>query len=175
MKNYDMLNKHKLTLMSSSLLAVAALFFSGCWKSEIKDKESKLVVINVLDKDYYDDCHIAGSVNIPFGEVEDRITSLNKKDQHVIYCSNYACTAAPFTAGIMKKAGFENVSVFHGGIVQWHQKGYPCTGPATMEYLQDSNEKLNEDEPLDEQEHSEITDLTAEQLLEKMKESNLLS
>ena len=36
-----------------------------------------------------------------------------------------------------------------------------------MSYLQDVNDKLDEDEPLDEQEHSGIVDITAEELKTK--------
>lgn len=175
MKKYDMIDKYKLTLLSASLFVVTAMFFSGCWKSETKDKESKLVVINVLDKDYYEDCHITGSINIPFEELEERVKKMNKKDSYVFYCSNYACTAAPFSAKMFKDAGVEQVSVYHGGMVEWYQNKLPYTGPAQRSYLQESNEKLEDDEPLDEQAHAEIKDITADQLLSMMKSAKLLS
>lgn len=175
MKKYDIIDKYKLTLLSSSLLVFSTVFFSGCWKSEAEDKKSKLVVINVLDKDYYDDCHITGSVNIPFEELDDRVKGMNKKDSYIFYCSNYACTAAPFSAKMFKDAGVDNVAVYHGGMVEWYQNKYPYTGSAKKSYLQDINEKLEEDEPLDEQAHAEIKDITADQLLSMMKSAKLLS
>lgn len=175
MKKYDMINKYNLTFLSSSLLFLAAIFFSGCWKFETKDKESQLVVVNVLDKDYYDDCHITGSINIPFEDLEERVKGMNKKDAYVFYCSNYACTAAPFSAKMLKDAGFEQVSVYHGGMVEWYQHKYPYTGAAEKSYLQDSNDKLEEDEPLNEKDHAKIKDITAEELLSMMKNAKLLS
>ena len=125
-----------------SLIIFATIFLSGCWK---KAAESKLVVINVLDAANYDDCHITGSINIPFESLEDQMKSLNKKDQYVLYCSNYACSAAPFAANMMKEAGFENVRYYHGGIAEWYQKGLPYTGNAQMIYLKEENEPLEGD------------------------------
>ena len=175
MKKYDMINKYKLTLLSTSIFVVATMFFSGCWKSETKDKSSNLVVINVLDKDYYDDCHITGSINIPFEDVETHMKNMDKKKHYVFYCSNYACTAAPFSAKMLKDAEFEHVFVYHGGIVEWYQHKYPYTGPAEKSYLQDSNDKLDMDEPLNGQDHDAIIDINAEKLLSMMKDAKLLS
>ena len=177
MKKHDMLFKHKLTFLNSSLLIFTTLFFSGCffWNSDKKVNESKLIVINVLDKDYYDDCHITGSINIPFEDLENNINTMNKKDMYVIYCSNYACTAAPHCAKMMKEAGIENVTVLHAGIVGWYQLKYPYIGEAKMSYLEETNKKLYADEPVDECDNSCINDISAEELKLKMIEAGLLS
>ncbi|OGB86533.1 hypothetical protein A3J41_01415, partial [candidate division TM6 bacterium RIFCSPHIGHO2_12_FULL_38_8] len=127
-----------------SLIVCSIFFLSGCWSSSTSSP--KLVVINVLDPDYYHDCHIAGSINIPFEQIDEQIKTLSKKDRYVLYCSNFACTAAPFAAQMMYNSGFEHVSFFPGGIVQWYQKGYPCTGPAQMAYLKEENEPLGDDD-----------------------------
>lgn len=167
MKKY-MLFKLKIAFLGLPL-AVMAMFFSGCWKSDSRNKASKLVVINVLDKDYYDDCHITGSVNVPFEELEDRVKSMNKKDSYVFYCSNYACTAAPFSAKMLKDAGAENVFAYHGGMAEWYQNKYPYTGLAQKSYLNDANSKF------DDEDHAEIKNITADQLLSMMKSAKLLS
>lgn len=172
MKKYDMINKNKLTLLSVSLVGVSALFLAGCgWFSSKKEEVAPgLVVINVLDKDYFDDCHITGSINVPFDDLEKKISSLNKQSEYVVYCSNYACTAAPHSAKMLKDADFDQVSVYHGGIVEWHQKGYPCTGPAQKEYLKEANE------PMDDEDHSDdMVSVTADELKTKMIEAGLLS
>jgi len=142
MKNYAIVNV-KNSKFFFSLIVFATFFLSGCWSSKTED--SKLVVINVLDAANHEDCHMTGSINIPFENLEDQMKSLNKKDRYVLYCSNYACSAAPFAANMMKEAGFENVRFFHGGIADWYQKELPCTGKAQMEYLKEENEPLSED------------------------------
>ena len=169
MKKYDILLDvalKNIKFLSFSLIVCSLLVLSGCWSSS--NNQSKLIIINVLDPDYYQDCHIPGSINIPFEKFEDRMKTLNKKDSHVLYCSNFACTAAPFAANLLQASGFENVALLPGGIVQWYQKGYSYTGPATMEYLQEENE------PFEGEEHPGIQMLTAEALKAKMTEAKLL-
>lgn len=157
MKKYDILTVVKSAKFFTFSLIFCSLFvFAGCWNSSIDS--SKLVVINVLDPDYYQDCHITGSINIPFEHIEERMKSLSKKDSYVFYCSNYACTAAPFAAEMLKNSGFADVSVFPGGIVQWYQKGYPCTGRAAKDYLKDENE------PLSDEDHAGINIISADEL-----------
>lgn len=143
-------------LLGFSLIVCSLMLFAGCWSSS--NNHSKLVVINVLDPEYHQDCHMTGSINIPFEQFEERMKSLDKKDRYVLYCSNFACTAAPYAAELLHKAGFEDVSLFPGGIVQWYQKGYPCTGPAKMDYLKEENE------PMDEENHPGIKLLTPDEL-----------
>ena len=55
-------NKSKKQLFVISLIC-GALCFAGCFN---KSDNPGLMVINVLEKDYFDDCHISGSVHIPF-------------------------------------------------------------------------------------------------------------
>ena len=165
MKNCGIFKMNTLKLFFSAFILPVALLLSGCWKSA--DKSSSLVIINVLDKNYFDDCHITGSVHIPFEDLEKRMSSMSKDDQYVFYCSNYACTAAPFSAKMFKDAGFKNVYLYPGGIVEWYQKGYPCQGPAKMEYLKEDNEPLGEED-------EDVPVLTPAELKSKMEKFNLL-
>ena len=162
MKKYDILTVVKNTKFFAFSLIVCSIFFlAGCWGSSTNS--SKLVVINVLDPDYFQDCHMTGSINIPFEQLEERMKTLNKKDQYVFYCSNYACTAAPFAAEMFKSAGFEDIAFFPGGIVQWYQKGYPYTGPAQKDYLKEENESLGDED------HPGVKIISADDLKEALK------
>ena len=54
----------------SMVLGFLTFFLSGCVSSEKKEIDApKLLVINVLDKALYDDCHITGSIHVPFDQV----------------------------------------------------------------------------------------------------------
>ena len=152
-QSYDQSSQQNSRFFIASFLLAAMLVLAGCWSSA-----TKLVVIDVLDPENHQDCHITGSINIPFEQFEDRIKTMSKKDSYVLYCSNYACTAAPFCAQLLKDAGFQDVGVFHGGIVQWYQKGYPYTGQAQKSYPQEENEQM---EAVD---HPGIKDISAEDL-----------
>jgi rhodanese-related sulfurtransferase len=149
-----------------SLIVCSLAILAGCWGSTTQ--KSKLVMINVLDPDYYQDCHIAGSINIPFEQFEERAKTLDKNDCYVLYCSNHACTAAPFCASFLKDAGFKDVSLLPGGIVEWYQKGYPCTGNATKEYLKEV------DEPLGDLDHPGVKELSADDLKQAMIQEKLI-
>src|SRR5260221_674614 len=75
----------------------------------MKLKKSDLIVINVLDKNLYDDCHIKGSINVPFGEIKEYASKIDKSTPVVVYCSNYQCTASGAAAKMLQDMGFENV------------------------------------------------------------------
>lgn len=129
-----------------SLISFFALFLAGCFGTSDSSNSHEVVVVNVMDEKYYQDCHIKGSIHIPFDKFEDRIKSMNKNNEYVLYCSNYACTTSDFCVKIMKKAGFKNVFKYPGGIVEWYAKGYPVTGPCKMDYLKEENDKFDDEE-----------------------------
>lgn len=167
-KKYDIVHSKYSTMVGYSLIIFAVTFLAGCWGSTEKSTEPKLVVINVLDPSYFEDCHIKGSINIPFEQIEEKIKTLDKNDHYVLYCSNYACTAAPFSAQQMQDAGFAHVELLPGGIVEWYQKGLPCNGPAQLQYLQEENQPLADDL------HGAVPVISSEQLFEKLKTAKLV-
>lgn len=135
----------------------------GCGEkaTEGSAKKSGVVVINVLDKDIYTDCHIAGSINVPFDQLDAALETIEKDADIVFYCSNPMCTSSEYAATKFKKAGFANVSVYEGGTAEWYQKGLPVEGPSTASYLRGSIES----QPCEER---GCTILTAEQLAQKL-------
>lgn len=113
------------------------MLLPGCWQSKKEEPvlRTGLVVVNVLDKDAYNDCHILGSINIPFENLESSMNTIDKNAEVVFYCSNPMCTASEYAAVQFQKAGFSNVSVFEGGTAEWFQKGLPVEGVACAPYL----------------------------------------
>ncbi len=116
------------------LLVTGLLFVGlpGCWNKEKKDG---LVVINVLDKELYDDCHIKDSINIPFEMIEEQAATIDKNAHIVIYCSNYQCSSSEYAARKLCDQGFCNVSVYEGGTAEWYQEGLPVEGSHKKAYL----------------------------------------
>ncbi len=71
----------------------------ACWpfskkSSTERTQQQSLYVINVLDKESYEDCRIAGSINVPFEQVETFAKDLDRTAEMVVYCANYMCTAS---------------------------------------------------------------------------------
>ena len=133
------------------------LLLPGCFGGSIKE-ESGLKVINVLDKKFYDDAHIPGSIQIPVMEVEARAKNWPKTTKIVVYCSNYKCSASGMIARKLKKIGFVDVFAYEAGMAGWKQAGLPVDGPAQEKYLKASNEKFSD------RKHDDVEDISTEDL-----------
>lgn len=152
-----------INLKMFSLISVSLLFLVGCNFFTPTKKEAQLVIINVLDKTEFDDCHIKGSIHIPFSEFEKKIASFDKNNHYVLYCADYACMSSGYCAKLLRDAKFDHVWEYSGGMVDWYQKGYPIEGSATEDYLKFKNINFNDEE-------NPILTITAEELLAKIKE-----
>ena len=146
-----------------SLMLLGSLFLAGCSLFTPAKKDAQLVIINVLDKPEFDDCHIKGSISVPFSEFENKVVSFDKNNHYVLYCADYACMSSAFCAKLLRDAKIEHVWEYAGGIVEWYQKGYPIEGPAQADYLKFENVNFNDEE------HASTT-MTAEELLVKIEE-----
>lgn len=128
-----------------------------------QQKKSGLVVINVLDKDLYDDCHIKGSINVPYENLEKFVQDLDKDSSEiVVYCSNYMCSTSGVAAKQLTQMGFKHVWAYEGGTAEWHQMGLPVEGTCKSSYL---SNKL----PATEHTDASVSVITAQQLAEKLK------
>lgn len=106
---------------------------TGCWSPA--DSEKKVIVLNVLDKALYDDCHIPGSVHVDFDKVERYVGTYPKDQAIVVYCSNYACMTSHFVVKKLQAKGYVNARVYAGGMAEWFLAGYPVEGAAQEAYL----------------------------------------
>jgi len=104
----------------------------ACWPGK---SYSGFLVVNVLSSQLYDDCHIKGSINVPFEELDSFIEVLDKDSRVVFYCSNYMCTSSGYAAKRLQEKGFENVWAYEGGTAEWFQMGLPVEGPCKQAYL----------------------------------------
>lgn len=102
------------------------------------------LVINVLGKDSYDDCHIKGSINIPGEELKSYAQTLDKNQHIVVYCGNYMCPASAMAWKTLTDLGFKNVWAYEGGMAEWYQMGFPVEGSCKENYLKQSYEKPSE-------------------------------
>ncbi|MBN1549664.1 rhodanese-like domain-containing protein [Candidatus Babeliales bacterium] len=148
------------------LLASLSVILLGCAVGKTIYNDSYLV-INVLDKKLFLDCHIKGSVSVPFDLVDDFATKVDKNVPVVFYCSNYSCTASGIARDRLKALGFTDVKAYEGGIAEWYQLGFPTEGPAQSGYLTGENER-----PLDYWDDADH--ITAETLHQHMVDYGLL-
>ncbi len=169
-----MIASNKQVAMVVMLTGVLTLL-PACWPFKKTQKEQDLYVINVLDKDTAQDCKIAGSLNVPFEEIESFAKDLNRKTELVVYCANYRCTASGSAAQKLKDMGFENVWAYEGGTAEWYQMGlaaegqYPVEGACQESYLAAINEKPAHEED------AGIPVIGIDELRQKMMAHGLLS
>jgi rhodanese-related sulfurtransferase len=112
---------------------VICVLTSGCWSSNKKARGP--LVINVLDKALYDDCHIPGSIQVDFDRVESHLKNTPKVREIIVYCSNSMCTASHFVVQKLLDVGYTNAKVYAAGMAGWFLAGYPVEGPAQAPYL----------------------------------------
>jgi len=111
------------------------------------DNNRKVIVINVLDGSYYDDCHIAGSINIPLRDIGRCEKEYEKDAEIIVYCAHELCTASTDALKALKEMGFTNVRAFEEGMAGWYQADLPVQGSCTLEYLAHQQTKEPETGP----------------------------
>jgi rhodanese-related sulfurtransferase len=66
--------------------------------------------------------HIAGALNLPVGELSDRLGELDRlKDERVVLVCRHDRRSAQ-AAALLEAAGFRQVSVLRGGMVRWNEE-----------------------------------------------------
>jgi rhodanese-related sulfurtransferase len=134
------------------------VLLTGCWQMQ----GPTLYVINVLDEKSYNECHITGSISVPYTQVMQWAATLPDKEvEIVVYCANYACTASEYATQQLLQDGFKNVFAYEAGMHDWHAKGYPEECPVESAYL------LQENSPPKEQ-IVDVPGITTQELYQKM-------
>lgn len=90
-------------------------------------REDHATVVDVRGPDEFEGAlgHIAVALNLPLGELPDRLTEIRaSRDRSVILvCKTDKRSAA--AADVLASAGFRDVSVLRGGMEQWNRDGRP--------------------------------------------------
>jgi len=114
----------------------------GCWPGKNKESVSKIedfAIVNVLGKDYYDDCHIKApnSIYVDYQKIDEIGNMIGKNAEVVLYCANYMCKASANARNKMLQMGYDPKKVFlyEGGAAEWFKKGFPVGGPCKKGYL----------------------------------------
>ncbi len=70
--------------------------------------------------------HIPGSLHVkPYGET---FSALEKHDDIVVYCSNLDCNASRSVIKKLLSLGYQKVSHYPGGLIDWEAAGLPLDG-----------------------------------------------
>jgi rhodanese-related sulfurtransferase len=81
-----------------------------------------MVILDVRTTEEYVIEHIEGAINIPVGELENRIEELDKKDDILVYCRTGSRSSRAVET--LTKNGFTKIFHMNGGIVAWKNAGF---------------------------------------------------
>jgi rhodanese-related sulfurtransferase len=78
------------------------------------------VVLEALDRKYYDDGHIPTARLLPPAEIDRAPAIVADKDQAIVlYCASATCRNSHQAAAHLERQGYRNVAVYSGGKADW--------------------------------------------------------
>lgn len=138
----------------------------------------QLHVVNVLAKEYYDDCHIMGSINVPHDNLKSKAASWSHDDTYVVYCARYECPLSTNAAKALHAMGFKHVYAYEAGMAGWYQAKLPYQGLAQEEYLNGKNDEpdtyLEDRHPNSEQRHFGLLKVDTFELKSMLEEAGII-
>ncbi|MBA3717750.1 MAG: molybdopterin biosynthesis protein MoeB, partial [Actinobacteria bacterium] len=92
---------------------------------DLLDGEAPLTLIDVRERDEWDEGHLPGATHIPRGSLESRIEQAvpDHSQRLLLYCGSGGRSA--FAVRTLQDLGYENVSSLAGGFTDWKRNGYP--------------------------------------------------
>jgi rhodanese-related sulfurtransferase len=102
---------------------------------EIVSGSDDFIVVNVLPKDVYGDCHIPGTTNIPVHKLEKVTRKWPKNRQIVVHCAGQDCPLSRYATELLQNLGFLNIKMFEGGLREWAAQGLQIKGLCRAGYL----------------------------------------
>jgi molybdopterin/thiamine biosynthesis adenylyltransferase/rhodanese-related sulfurtransferase len=108
-------------------------------KSEISEIDARdlqerngAVLVDVRERDEWEEGHIPGAVHIPRGFLESRIENAvpDRSSRVVLYCASGARSA--FGAKALTDLGYDDVSSLSGGFTDWKRNGYEVELPRLL-------------------------------------------
>ncbi|MBO9514138.1 MAG: MBL fold metallo-hydrolase [Variovorax sp.] len=94
-------------------------------KSRVEAQEDDLIVLDVRERDAYEDGHIPGARLLPRGQLELRVNQdLPDPTRRILACCElgYISTLA---AATLRSMGFARAVALDGGMKAWREAGYP--------------------------------------------------
>ena len=93
---------------------------------ELMNSDKAFKLVDVLDKEHYEQEHIKGAMSIPLDDVEKKAESLLKKnDLIVVYCGSFQCPASTHAAEKLISLGYKNVFDYEGGLKDYKEANLP--------------------------------------------------
>jgi len=87
------------------------------------------LILDVRSPEEFAEGHISGAINIPYTELEDRVSELGVEldDEVVVYCRSGR--RAGIAESALAELGYTNLRDLEGHINKWSEVGYPLETP----------------------------------------------
>ena len=96
-------------------------------------EEGEVAVVDVRERDEWEEGHLPRAVHIPRGNLESRIEGAvpEKSSPVLLYCA--AGNRSAFAARTLEELGYENVFSLAGGYTDWKRNGFPFELPRALD------------------------------------------
>jgi hydroxyacylglutathione hydrolase len=81
------------------------------------------VLLDVRAEQEWKQGHARGSLNVPVGDLEQRLGEIPRDRSVIVHCQTGA--RAAIAASLLQARGFSDVRLFPGGFAEWHAAGQP--------------------------------------------------
>jgi molybdopterin/thiamine biosynthesis adenylyltransferase/rhodanese-related sulfurtransferase len=96
------------------------------------ESDSPPVLVDVRERDEWDEGHLPGAIHIPRGSLESRIerAAPDRETPIVLYCASG--NRSVFAARALEELGYDSAVSLAGGIVEWKRSGFPVELPQSL-------------------------------------------
>ena len=101
--------------------------------AELVKGDDPPALIDVRERDEWEEGHLPGAVWVPRGNLESRIEQAvpDKDSPVIVYCA--AGSRSAFAAKTLDELGYTNVSSLAGGFTEWKRNGFPYDLPRSLQ------------------------------------------
>ena len=93
--------------------------------SRVTNGDSDLVILDVRERDAYEQGHIAGARLLPRGQLELRVNQeLPDPTRRILTCCEFG-RISTLAASTLRVLGYERAVALDGGMKAWREAGYP--------------------------------------------------
>jgi len=85
--------------------------------------KDRAVIVDVREKDDWNEHHIHGAIRIPLSQLNDRLSELEPYKNRPLITQCQAGMRSAQAQLMLKAAGFAKVYLMNGGIQAWHEQG----------------------------------------------------
>jgi sulfur-carrier protein adenylyltransferase/sulfurtransferase len=99
----------------------------------LRDSERGCVIVDVREREEWDEGHLPGAVHVPRGHLESRIerAAPDKSRPVLVYCASGNRSA--FAAKTLEELGYDHVVSLAGGFTDWKRNGNPFEIPEALD------------------------------------------